>query len=346
MSGSSVVLPGQSDEGRSSKAETYWHNVAQIGVQVAEALAYAHQQGVLHRDIKPSNLLLDAHGTVWVTDFGLAKIGGDSDLTGTGDVVGTLRYMAPERFRGKSDPRSDVYGLGMTLYELLTLGPAFVGLDRECLIHQITQSEPTRPKQLDPEVPRDLETIVLKAIDREPSHRYQTAGELAEDLNRFLDDRPIRARRPSLGERVWRWCRRNPALAGLTAVAAALLVVVATVSLVGYIQTSAALGREALALREVVRQRDQAESHLYHSLVGEARALRMARLDGYRRQVWDRLGAPCSSPPATGISARCGARRSPAWGTSPAWSQPSSRGSPRRSSRSPSTQARSRWRSG
>src|SRR5262249_2604107 len=124
----------------------------------------------------------------------------------------------------------------------------------------------------------------------EPSHRYQTAGELGEDLQRFLDDRPIRARRASLGERAWRWGRRNPSLAGLTAVAAALLVVVAAVSLVGYIQTSAALGREALALREVVHQRDQAQSHLYDSLVGEARALRMARLDGYRRQVWDRLG--------------------------------------------------------
>src|SRR5262249_9103541 len=134
-------------------------------------------------------------------------------------------------------------------------------------------------------------TIVLKAIDREPAHRYQTADELAEDLRRFLDDRPLRARRASPGERAWRWCRRNPALAGLTAVAAALLVVVATVSSVGYIQTSAALGREALALREVVRQRDQAERHLYDALVGEASALRMARLDGYRRQVWDRLGS-------------------------------------------------------
>jgi serine/threonine protein kinase/WD40 repeat protein len=290
LSGSSLILPGKSGEGRGSKVETYWHSVARIGVQVAEALAYAHQQGVLHRDIKPSNLLLDAHGTAWVTDFGLAKAGTDSDLTNTGDVVGTLRYMAPERFRGTSERRSDVYGLGMTLYELLTLGPAFVGTDRERLIHQITQSEPPRPSRLNPGVPHDLETIVLKAIDREPSHRYQTADELAEDLRRFLDDRPVRARRASLGERAWRWCRRNPALAGLTVVAAALVVLVATVSSVGYIQTTAALGREALALREVVRQRDQAEGHLYHSLVGEARALRMARFEGYRRQAWDRLG--------------------------------------------------------
>src|SRR5207302_11423813 len=123
-------------------------------------------------------------------------------------------------------------------------------------------------------------TMVMKAIDHEPLHRYQSADELADDLQRFLDDRPIRARRSSLGERAWRWCRRNPAMASLTALAAGLLVMVATVSRVGYIQTSAALAREALALRAVVRQRDQAETNLYHSLVGEARALRIARLEG------------------------------------------------------------------
>src|SRR5262245_7620714 len=284
VSSSRLLRPTEAapDDGSYPKAY-YWRGVARIGLQAAEALHYAHTRGTLHRDIKPSNLLLDLQGTVWITDFGLAKAADEADLTRTGDVVGTLRYMAPERFRGTSDQRSDVYGLGTTLYELLTLGPAFVGTDRERLIHQITQSEPPRPSKLNPEVPRDLETIVLKAIDREPSHRYQTAGELAEDLQRFLDDRPIRARRAALGERAWRWCRRNPSLAGLTAVAAALLVVVATVSSVGYIQTSAALGREALARRE-------AEGHLYHALVGEARALRMARPDGYRRQVWDRLG--------------------------------------------------------
>src|SRR5262249_22132828 len=123
----------------------------------------------------------------------------------------------------------------------------------------------------------------LKAIDREPSHRYQTAGELAEDLQRFLNDRPIRARRASAGERAWRWGRRNPALACLTAIASALLVAVTTVSSVGDVRTSASLGREA-------RPGGEAEGHLYHALVGEARALRMARPDGYRRQVWDRLG--------------------------------------------------------
>ena len=184
--------PGRPDTtSLSSSTRDYWRSVARIGRQAAEALHYAHSQGTLHRDIKPSNLLLDLNGTVWITDFGLAKATEEADLTRTGDLIGTLRYMAPERFRGISDPRGDVYGLGMTLYELLTFGPAFVETDRERLIHQITQSQPSPPSKLNQDVPRDLETIVLKAIDRESSHRYPTASALAEDLQRFLDDRPI-----------------------------------------------------------------------------------------------------------------------------------------------------------
>ena len=121
-----------------------------MGVQVAEALTHAHQQGILHRDIKPSNLLLDARGTVWVTDFGLAKSEGTEDLTNTGDIVGTLRYMAPERFNGWSDPRSDVYGLGITLYELLTLRPAFEDSNRSRLVEQVLHEDPPRPRKLRP----------------------------------------------------------------------------------------------------------------------------------------------------------------------------------------------------
>jgi WD40 repeat protein len=234
-------------------------------------------------------LLLDLHGTVWVADFGLAKLTDQVDLTDAGDVVGTWRYMAPERLRGVSDARSDVYGLGLTLYELLALRPAFDGSTREELIRQVSFSVPPRPRKVNSEVPRDLDTIVLKSIERDPARRYQSAGALAEDLRRFQEDRPIRARRASLMERAGRWCRRNPALAGLTALAAALLIALAAASSIGYIRTSAALAREELALREVVLRRDQAETHLYHSLVGEARALRMARPDGYRQQVWDRL---------------------------------------------------------
>lgn len=204
----------------------FYRSVAQIGLQVAAALAYAHGQRVLHRDIKPSNLLLDGCGIVWLTDFGLAKEEGD-DLTRTGDVVGTLRYMAPERLNGVSEARSDVYGLGVTLYELLTLRPAFAETDRAGLIQRITRQEPVAPRKLDPHVPRDLETIVLKAIAKEPDRRYAIAADMEEDLRRFLMDRPIRARRSSQLERTWRWCRRNPGWAATLAGVFGLLLFIA-----------------------------------------------------------------------------------------------------------------------
>jgi tetratricopeptide (TPR) repeat protein len=224
VASSPAVLPGQTEPSSlSDSAGRYARSVALIGVQVAEALEYAHRQGTLHRDIKPSNLLLDSQGTVWVTDFGLAKVNDSDDLTNTGDVVGTVRYMAPERFQGRCIPESDVYALGLTLYELLALRPAFDEPDRARLIHLVTQTEPPRLRKLEPSVPRDLETIVHKAIERDPAHRYTSAGDLAEDLRRFLDDRAIRARRLSPTEQAWRWCRRNPAAAALAAAVLALV---------------------------------------------------------------------------------------------------------------------------
>jgi serine/threonine-protein kinase len=252
---------GSSDDGpslvNSSSLSTssclYWRGVARIGEQVAEALQYAHSQGVLHRDIKPSNLLLDLHGTTWVADFGLAKAADQADLTHPGDVVGTWRYMAPERFLGESNERSDVYSLGLTLYELLTLHPAFDGSSREELIHQIRSGVPPPPRKVNRDVPRDLETIVLKAIERDPATRYQSGGELAEDLRRLLDDRPIQARRCSPAERAWRWSRRNPALAGVTALAAALLIAVAAVSSIGYTRVTRANADLATANQQVSR---------------------------------------------------------------------------------------------
>ena len=214
-----VHLLGQTEGSTlNASGHCYWQSVARVGVQVADALAHAASQGVLHRDIKPSNLLLDNTGNVWVTDFGLAKADSDGDnLTRTGDVVGTLRYMAPERFSGKGDLRSDVYSLGLTLYELLALRPAFDEADRNKLVKQVLHDEPLRPSKLNRGVPRDLETIVLKAIARDPAHRYQTPAEMAEDLKRFVEDRPILARRVSEAEKVWRWCRRNPLPASLLA---------------------------------------------------------------------------------------------------------------------------------
>src|SRR5262249_12073954 len=214
-----VVLPGRARDGSKSRHNkpTYWQSVANIGVQVAEALEYAHKQGVKHRDIKPSNLLLDTQGTVWVTDFGLAKADDQQNLTHTGDILGTLRYMPPEAFDGRADARGDVYSLGLTLYELLALRPAFGEKERNRLIKQVTQAEPARLGKLNRHVPPDLETIVHKAIDKDPRQRYASAGAFAEDLQRFIEDEPIKARRVSQTERLWRWCRRNPLVAGLSA---------------------------------------------------------------------------------------------------------------------------------
>ncbi len=177
-----------------NSSKKYYRGVARIIADVADALSYAHRQRVLHRDIKPSNLLLGESGTIWVTDFGLAKTE-DEDLTRTGDIVGTVRYMPPERFGGQCDARSDVYSLGATLYELLTLRPVFDSSDRMQLIRDIAHRDPIRPRTIDPSIPADLETIVLKTLAKEPSQRYHSAHGLEKDLRRFLDDKPIAARR-------------------------------------------------------------------------------------------------------------------------------------------------------
>jgi serine/threonine protein kinase len=154
------------DYGRSSSHAQFYRNIAGLGQQVASALAYAHGEGIVHRDVKPANLLVDGEGKIWVTDFGLAKLEGSEQLTQTGDLIGTLSYMAPERFEGWSDPRGDVYGLGLTLYELLTLERAFDDTNHQKLLRKIVHENPVRPSKLDPQIPRDLETIVIKAIAR------------------------------------------------------------------------------------------------------------------------------------------------------------------------------------
>jgi serine/threonine protein kinase len=265
----------------------YFRAVARVGVQVADALAYAHKQGILHRDIKPGNLLLDAQGTVWVTDFGLAKAEGSSELTGAGDIVGTLRYLPPERFDGVSDPRGDIYGLGVTLYELLTLRPAFDEPDRARLIERVTHGRPPPPRQIDGRIPRDLETIVLKALARDPAERYPTAGALAEDLRRFLLDRPIRARRAGPAERAWRWCRRNPVVAGLLAMAVALAAGLGVLSLLLWDrqqQTAAALKQADDQRREADRGRQIAEANFHRACALLHNAPLKAQLTWLERQ--------------------------------------------------------------
>jgi eukaryotic-like serine/threonine-protein kinase len=213
--------------------------MASLAAQVADALSYAHQHGVLHRDVKPSNLLLDRRGEVWITDFGLAKMTERQDLTQTGDLVGTLSYMAPEQLEGKSDARTDIYGLGLTLFELVTGKPAFP--PTESLMERLQRHRFPMPRSLRGDVPRDLETIILKATAQDPAARYETAADLAEDLRRFVEDRPILGRRASSMERLARWCRRNPALAVSSGLAAMLLCTVALVATIGNWRTSLAL---------------------------------------------------------------------------------------------------------
>ncbi len=179
----------------------FCHNAARLGTEAADALDHAHGLGIVHRDIKPANLLIDPDGSLWITDFGLARYRSDLSLTHTGDMVGTLRYMSPEQAlarRDVVDQRTDIYSLGITLYEQLTLQHAFDGRDHQELLRQIALDEPTLPRRLNPAIPRDLETIVLKAMAKEPSHRYTTAQELAADLRRFLEDKPIRRGAPAL----------------------------------------------------------------------------------------------------------------------------------------------------
>lgn len=190
----------------------YVNTVIRLGIQAAQALHAAHEYGVVHRDVKPSNLILDGDGNLWVTDFGLARCQTDSTLTRTGDVVGTTRYMSPEQARGQTamvDQRTDVYSLGATLYELLALQAAFPGDDGPALLRQIDQQDPRPLRQLQPRIPADLETVVLKAMAKRREERYPTAQEFADDLRRVLEGRPTVARPPTLPERVAKWTRRH-----------------------------------------------------------------------------------------------------------------------------------------
>ena len=221
--------PAILSSGSSIRSRAFFQAAARLGIQAAEALEYAHSLGVVHRDVKPANLLLDTRGQLWVTDFGLAQVEAEGGLalTLTGDVLGTLRYMSPEQAMGRRtlvDHRTDIYSLGVTLYELLTLHPAIEGSDRQEILRRIAFDDPTNLRRHNPAVPRELETIVLKAMAKEPEGRYATAQELADDLTRFLENRPIRARRLTLAERAAKWARRHTA--AVTATFAVLTIVV------------------------------------------------------------------------------------------------------------------------
>ncbi len=234
-----------------SNAPKRARQVAQLGLQAAEALHHAHRSGVVHRDIKPSNLLVDAMGDLWVTDFGLAHIQAEQPMTVMGDILGTLRYMSPEQLAGDGvvDQRTDVYSLGLTLYELLVGQPAFAASSRETLVRHVLEREPPALRAICPQLPRDLETIVLKAIAKDRAGRYGSAEELRDDLSRFLDHRPIRARRVSRVEALRQWSRRRPGVAALVGALACALVLLA-------------IGGPLMAWRQTMLAA-QARRHLY-----------------------------------------------------------------------------------
>jgi serine/threonine protein kinase len=247
---------------RSKKASGLFRLAAAFGIQAAEALEHAHGQNIVHRDIKPANLLIDTRGNLWVTDFGLARLHGDGELTMTGDVMGTYRYMSPEQALGKNflvDHRTDLYSLGATLYELSTLRPAFDGDCREDLLTFATSREPILPRRINPSIPRDLETIILKALAKEPQDRYATAAAMAEDLRRFLDSRPIRAKRPTLVERAAKWSRRHKA-----AVASAMILLLLAVI--------------GLTVSNVMIARERAKTQAAYETVAEKQAVTAAAL--------------------------------------------------------------------
>ncbi|MCA9171025.1 MAG: SUMF1/EgtB/PvdO family nonheme iron enzyme, partial [Planctomycetales bacterium] len=197
----------------------YFDNVARMMAEVADALHHAHQEGVIHRDIKPSNLLLGPDGRVQINDFGLARIVEEPGVTMTGELMGSPRYMSPEQVSahlGKIDHRTDIYSLGATLYELTTLKPAFGGNRRDHVLSDVLQKDPKAPRQINPRIPLDLQTICQKAMEKDADRRYQTASELANDLRRFTDRRTIGARRVGIVGKTIRWSQRNRSLAVVT----------------------------------------------------------------------------------------------------------------------------------
>jgi eukaryotic-like serine/threonine-protein kinase len=269
----------------STDAHDLFQKAARWGLQAAEALDFAHQQGVVHRDIKPSNLLLDGRSNVWITDFGLARLQGKAPLSMTGDLVGTPRYMSPEQIQPRSvvvDHRTDIYSLGATLYELLTLQPAFEGDSPQEVMRRVVEEEPRAPRRINPAIPRDLETVVLQAMAKERTDRYKTAQELAEDLQRFLDGKPIQARRPSPLDRASRWARRHRRMVASSVVALIMGVVGLSIGI------ALIAGAERRAVAAGTLAEAQARESQYESLMQQILRLRLTtHISGWSVDAWN-----------------------------------------------------------
>ena len=276
----------------------FFRAVARLGVQAAEALEHAHQQDVIHRDVKPGNLLVEDKGKLWVADFGLASVKGGGGLTSTGDLVGTLRYMSPEQVQSHIvDHRTDIYSLGVTLYEVLALAPAFPSDDRQELLRRVALEEPAPLRRLNPATPPELQVIVGKAMAKDPGERYATAGALAEDLQRFLDDRPIRARPPSWRQRARHWARRRRSLVVSLSVSAVLLLAGTLLASILLAASKYKAAKESEQKRqEAVAKLEKAEIRLHSALLSEAGNERRIGLPGYRKRVWKLLHAALELP--------------------------------------------------
>ncbi|MCG8652181.1 MAG: serine/threonine protein kinase [Pirellulales bacterium] len=287
-------LPGLPDR---TDSKEYFHWAANLGVMVCDALHYAHSQGTLHRDIKPANLLIDRRGNVSLTDFGLAKVAEQQGVTRTGDILGTPQYMAPESFDGHYDCQSEIYAVGLTLYELLTLRPAITASSPAELIRKAAAGVTVKPRRRNQAIPRDLETVVLKALAIAPQDRYRGVDQLGDDLRCFLRNLPIAARRSSLAQRALRWSRREPMVASLTLATFVSITALAAVSATAYFRTKAALDEaeqsrqaatEALsnqvaAFQVAQSQRSRAEANLNVAI---------SAFDQIREHIWQRSNLP------------------------------------------------------